>query len=86
MSQPTSAERRELLADEALDGALGQVARAAGAETARDHSTAARALTEVLARVTELSRGSGHASAGGSMLDSLADALLGPAGGDSGEG
>ncbi|MCQ8829848.1 helix-turn-helix domain-containing protein [Streptomyces malaysiensis] len=84
-----AAARRELLADEALDGALGQVARAAGAETARDardHATAARALTEVHARVAELSRDSGHSSTGGSMLDRLADALLGPAGGDSGEG
>ncbi|WP_050513006.1 helix-turn-helix domain-containing protein [Streptomyces sp. JS01] len=81
-----AAARREQLADEALDGALGQVARTVGAETARDardHATAARALTEVHARVAELARHSGNGSSGGSMLDRLADALLGPpAGGD----
>ncbi|MBI0374740.1 helix-turn-helix domain-containing protein [Streptomyces albiflaviniger] len=84
-----AAARRELLADEALDGALGQVAHVTDAETARDardHATAARALTEVHARVTELSRDSGRGSTGGSMLDRLADALLGSAGGDSREG
>lgn len=80
-----AAARRELLADEALDGALGQVTRTAGAESARDardHATAARALTEVHARVSELARQTGTGSAGGSMLDRLADALIGPAGGD----
>jgi IS30 family transposase len=80
-----TAARREQLADDALDGALGQVARTAGAETARDardHATAARALTEVHARVAELARQTGTASKGGSMLDRLADALYGPAGGD----
>ncbi|MER5759582.1 helix-turn-helix domain-containing protein [Streptomyces sp. NPDC002082] len=81
-----AAARREQLADEALDGALGQVARTVGAETARDardHATAARALTEVHARVAELARHSSTGSSGGSMLDRLADALLGPpAGGD----
>ncbi|MEL3944485.1 helix-turn-helix domain-containing protein [Streptomyces sp. LNU-CPARS28] len=80
-----SAVRREQLADEALDGALGQVTKTATAETARDardHATAARALTEVHARVAELARTSGTGSSGGSMLDRLADALLGPNGGD----
>ncbi|MFM9368155.1 hypothetical protein [Streptomyces sp. Da 82-17] len=76
-----AAARRELLADEALDGALGQVTRTGGAESARDardHATAARALTEVHARIAELARTTGHGSKGGSMLDKLADALLGP--------
>jgi transposase-like protein len=80
-----AAARRELLADEALDGALGQVTRAAGAESARDardHATAARALAEVHARVAELARTAGAGSKGTSMIDRLADALLGP-GGDS---
>ncbi|WKX74577.1 hypothetical protein [Streptomyces sp. XD-27] len=79
-----AAARRELLADEALDGALGQVSRTAGAESARDardHATAARALTEVHARVAELARQTGTGSRGGSMLDRLADALLAPDGG-----
>lgn len=77
-----AAARREQLADDSLDGALGQVARTGGAESARDardHATAARALTEVHARVAELARHSGSGSAGGSMLDKLADALMGPA-------
>jgi hypothetical protein len=80
-----AAARRELLADEALDGALRQVERVGGADSARDardHATAARALTEVHARVSELARQTGTGSAGGSMLDRLADALIGPAGGD----
>ncbi|MFE2033052.1 hypothetical protein ACFXBB_07270 [Streptomyces scopuliridis] len=80
-----AAARRELLADEALDGALGQVTKTAGAESARDardHATAARALTEVHARVAELARQTGTGSSGGSMLDRLADVLLGPSGGD----
>ncbi|GAA0371702.1 helix-turn-helix domain-containing protein [Streptomyces blastmyceticus] len=80
-----AAARRELLAEESLDGALRQVERTTGAESARDardHATAARALTEVHARVAELARHSRTGSAGGSMLDRLADALLGPAGGD----
>ena len=80
-----AAARRELLADEALDGALGQVARTSGAESARDardHATAARALTEVHARVAELARQTGAGSKGAGMLDKLADALLGPTGGD----
>ncbi|MEV7501719.1 hypothetical protein [Streptomyces sp. NPDC093018] len=80
-----SAARRELLADEALDGALGQVTKTAGAESARDardHATAARALTEVHARVAELARQTGTGSSGGSMLDRLADVLLGSGGGD----
>ncbi|MET7616974.1 helix-turn-helix domain-containing protein [Streptomyces sp. NPDC005408] len=80
-----AAAQREQLADEALDGALGQVARTAGAESARDardHATAARALTEVHARVAELARHSGTGSKGAAMLDRLADALYGPAGGD----
>ncbi|MFM9368083.1 helix-turn-helix domain-containing protein [Streptomyces sp. Da 82-17] len=84
-----AAARREQLADDALDGALGQVARTGGAESARDardHATAARALTEVHARVAELARHSGTGSAGGSMLDKLADALLGPTGEDDREG
>ncbi|MEV0438977.1 helix-turn-helix domain-containing protein [Streptomyces spectabilis] len=81
-----AATRREQLADDALDGALGQVARATGAESARDardFSTAARALTEVHARVAELARHTGTGSSGGSMLDRLADALLGTDGGGS---
>ncbi|MCT9090601.1 hypothetical protein N4G70_17310 [Streptomyces sp. ASQP_92] len=80
-----SAARREQLADEALDGALGQVTKTTAAENARDardHATAARALTEVHARVAELARTSGTGSKGGAMLDRLADALLGPTGGD----
>lgn len=80
-----AAARRELLADEALDGALRQVERVGGSDSARDardHATAARALTEVHARVSELARQTGTGSAGGSMLDRLADALIGPAGGD----
>ncbi|MER7464061.1 helix-turn-helix domain-containing protein [Streptomyces sp. NPDC097981] len=80
-----AAARREQLADEALDGALGQVARTAAAESARDardHATAARALTEVHARVAELARHSSNGSSGGAMLDRLADVLIGPAGGD----
>ncbi|MDT3395581.1 helix-turn-helix domain-containing protein [Streptomyces sp. B1866] len=80
-----AAARRELLADEALDGALGQVARAGGAETARDardHATAARALADVHARIAELARANGRASTGGSLLDKLADVLIGPDGGD----
>ncbi|WP_370420359.1 helix-turn-helix domain-containing protein [Streptomyces sp. QH1-20] len=83
-----AAARRVLLADESLDGALRQVERVGGAESARDardHATAARALTEVHARVAELARQGGAGSTGGSMLDRLADALLGSAGGD-GEG
>ncbi|MDT0346771.1 helix-turn-helix domain-containing protein [Streptomyces litchfieldiae] len=85
-----AAARREQLAADALDAALAQVARADGSDTARDardHATAARALTEVHARVTELARGTGHGSRGASMLDRLADALLGPNGEEtSGEG
>ncbi|MFF8534106.1 helix-turn-helix domain-containing protein [Streptomyces sp. NPDC015532] len=80
-----AAARREQLADEALDGALGQVAKTNAAESARDardHATAARALTEVHARVAELARHTGTGSSGASMLDRLADALLGSAGGD----
>lgn len=80
-----AAARRELLADEALDGALGQVARTGGAESARDardHATAARALTEVHARVSDLSRQTGSGSKGAAMLDRLADALIGPSEGD----
>ncbi|MFD7103101.1 helix-turn-helix domain-containing protein [Streptomyces celluloflavus] len=80
-----AAARRDLLADEALDGALGQVTKTAGAESARDardHATAARALTEVHARVAELARHTGTGGNSGAMLDRLADALLGPAGGD----
>lgn len=76
-----AAARRELLADEALDGALGQVTKTTGAESARDardHATAARALTEVHARVAELARQSGTGSSAGSMLDRLADVLYGP--------
>lgn len=83
-----AAVRREQLADDALDGALGQVAKTTGAESARDardHATAARALTEVHARVAELARHTGAGTSGGSMLDRLADALLGQSGGD-GEG
>ncbi|MFE6689629.1 helix-turn-helix domain-containing protein [Streptomyces sp. NPDC057743] len=81
-----AAARRELLADEALDGALGQVTKTTTAENARDardHATAARALTEVHARVAELARATGTGSSAGSMLDRLADALLGPTGGNS---
>ncbi|MGW2484954.1 helix-turn-helix domain-containing protein [Streptomyces sp. NPDC001571] len=77
-----AAARRELLADEALDGALNQVTKTAAAESARDardHATAARALTEVHARVAELARQSGTGSSAGSMLDRLADVLYGPA-------
>ncbi|MFI5686775.1 helix-turn-helix domain-containing protein [Streptomyces sp. NPDC051636] len=80
-----AAARRELLADEALDGALRQVEQAGGAESARDardRATAARALTEVHARVAELTRQTSTGSAGASMLDRLADALIGPSGGD----
>jgi ParB-like chromosome segregation protein Spo0J len=80
-----AAARRELLADESLDGALRQVERVGGSDSARDardHATAARALTEVHARVSELARQTGTGSVGGSMLDRLADALIGPAGGD----
>ncbi|ARX85641.1 hypothetical protein SMD44_05105 [Streptomyces alboflavus] len=80
-----AAARREQLADEALDGALGQVERtttADNARDARDHATAARALTEVHARVAELARQTGTGSKGAAMLDRLADALIGPAGGD----
>ncbi|MFE1770280.1 helix-turn-helix domain-containing protein [Streptomyces sp. NPDC059008] len=80
-----AAARRELLAEEALDGALGQVTKTAGAESARDardHATAARALSEVHARVAELARQTGTGTSAGSMLDRLADALLGPTGGD----
>lgn len=80
-----AAARRELLADEALDGALGQVTKTADAESARDardHATAARALTEVHARVAEIARQTGTGSSGGAMLDRLADVLLGPTGGD----
>ncbi|MFI6055516.1 hypothetical protein ACIBCO_36200 [Streptomyces violascens] len=76
-----AATRRELLADEALDGALGQVTKTTAAESARDardHATAARALTEVHARVAELARQSGTGSSAGSMLDRLADVLYGP--------
>ncbi|MFF0744201.1 helix-turn-helix domain-containing protein [Streptomyces sp. NPDC004111] len=81
-----AAARREQLADEALNGALGQVVRTGGAENARDardHATAARALTEVHARVAELTRRTGTGSSGGSMLDRLGEALLGRPGGDS---
>ncbi|MFD9813725.1 helix-turn-helix domain-containing protein [Streptomyces sp. NPDC059080] len=84
-----AAARRELLADESLDGALGQVSKTTAAENARDardHATAARALTEVHARVAELARHTGSGSAGGSMLDKLADALLGPANGGDHDG
>lgn len=80
-----AAARREKLADEALDGALGQVTKTTVAESARDardHATAARALTEVHARVAELARRTGAGSGGGAMLDRLADALLGPNGGE----
>lgn len=62
-----AAVRRELLADEALDGSLGQVAKATVAETARearDHATAARALTEVHAKVAELARPTSTGRAG----------------------
>ncbi|MEU6822813.1 helix-turn-helix domain-containing protein [Streptomyces atriruber] len=79
-----AAVRREQLADQALDGALGQVAKTSGAESARDardHATAARALTEVHARVAELARHTGTGGSGASMLDRLADALLGTNGG-----
>ncbi|MFD9863483.1 helix-turn-helix domain-containing protein [Streptomyces alboflavus] len=80
-----AAARREQLADDALDGALGQVARTTSAESARDardHATAARSLTEVHARVAELARHTGTGTSGASMLDRLADTLLGSAGGD----
>ncbi|MFD9879980.1 helix-turn-helix domain-containing protein [Streptomyces alboflavus] len=80
--------RREQLADDALDGALGQVAKTTVAEAARDardHATAARALAEVHARVADLARHTATGGTAGSMLDRLADALLGPSGGD-GEG
>lgn len=76
-----AAARREQLADEALHGALGQVGKITAAESARDardYATAARALTEVHARVAELARRTGTGSTAGSMLDRLADALLGP--------
>ncbi|MFE9253926.1 helix-turn-helix domain-containing protein [Streptomyces sp. NPDC006879] len=75
-----AAARREQLADDALDGALAQVERvgvADSARDARDYATAARALTEVHAKVAELARNTKTSSAGG-MLDRLADALLGP--------
>ncbi|WP_405659763.1 helix-turn-helix domain-containing protein [Streptomyces sp. RK9] len=84
-----AAARREQLADDALDGALGQIAKTTVAESARDardHATAARALTEVHARVAELARHTGTGTSGGSMLDRLADALLGQSGGDGEEG
>jgi hypothetical protein len=84
-----AAARREQLADEALDGALDQVTRTVGAENARDardHATAARALTEVHAKVAELSRQSAKGSKGAAMLDQLADALLGPDTGGEREG
>ncbi|MFJ6013004.1 helix-turn-helix domain-containing protein [Streptomyces sp. NPDC092952] len=68
-----AAARREQLADDALDGALAQVERVGAADSAR-------ALTEVHAKVAELSRTSGTGSTGGSMLDRLADALLGSTG------
>ncbi|MEU4067420.1 helix-turn-helix domain-containing protein [Streptomyces wedmorensis] len=80
-----AAARREQLADDALDGALAQVERVSAADSARDardYATAARALTEVHAKVAELARTSGAGSTGGSMLDRLADALLGPTGDD----
>ncbi|WP_371677927.1 helix-turn-helix domain-containing protein [Streptomyces sp. NBC_01276] len=73
------AVRREQLADDALDGALAQVERVGAADSARDardYATAARALTEVHAKVAELARTNKTSSAGG-MLDRLADALLG---------
>jgi transposase-like protein len=78
-----AAARREQLADDALDGALAQVERVGSSDSARDardYATAARALTEVHAKVAELSRTSGTGSTGGSMLDRLADALLGSTG------
>lgn len=80
-----AAARREQLADTALDGALNQVERVGEADSARDardYATAARALTEVHAKVAELARQTGTGSTGGSMLDRLADALLGPTGDD----
>lgn len=80
-----AAARRAQLADDALDGALVQVERVGAADSARDardYATAARALTEVHAKVAELARTSGTGSTGGSMLDRLADALLGPTGDD----
>lgn len=80
-----AAARREQLADNALDGALAQVERVTGADSARDardYATAARALTEVHAKVAELARQTATGSTGGSMLDRLADALLGHPGGD----
>ncbi|WP_051778789.1 helix-turn-helix domain-containing protein [Streptomyces sp. NRRL S-241] len=75
-----AAARRDQLADDALDGALAQVERVGAADSARDardYATAARALTEVHAKVAELARHTKTSSAGG-MLDRLADALLGP--------
>ncbi|MET3984204.1 helix-turn-helix domain-containing protein [Streptomyces sp. PvR034] len=81
--------RRERLADDALDGALAQVERVGAADSARDardYATAARALTEVHAKVAELARTSGTGSTGGSMLDRLADALLGQPGDDADRG
>lgn len=79
-----AAARREQLADDALDGALAQVERVGAADSARDardYATAARALTEVHAKVAELAKSTKSTSAGG-MLDRLADALLGPQGND----
>ncbi|WP_330261801.1 helix-turn-helix domain-containing protein [Streptomyces sp. NBC_00539] len=76
--------RREQLADDALDGALAQVERVGAADSARDardYATAARALTEVHAKVAELARSNKSTSTGG-MLDRLADVLLGPVGDD----
>jgi predicted transcriptional regulator len=82
-----AAAAREQLAAEALDAALAQVQRAHGSETARDardHATAARALAEVHARIAELARTTGQGSTGASLLDRLADTLLGPMGEDNG--
>ncbi|MFI1727586.1 hypothetical protein [Streptomyces sp. NPDC020489] len=45
-------------------------------------ATAARALTKVHARVSELARQIGTGSAGVSVLCRVTDALLGPAGGE----
>lgn len=84
-----TAARREQLAENALDGALGQVAKTTAAESARDardHATAARSLAEVHARIAELARHSGAGSSAGSMLDRLADALLGESAGGDREG
>ncbi|MFE7262243.1 hypothetical protein ACFU9B_09270 [Streptomyces sp. NPDC057592] len=84
-----AAARREQLAADSLDGALAQVERVGAADSARDardYATAARALTEVHAKVAELARTSGTGSTGGSMLDRLADALLGPTGDDADRG